>query len=205
MRLAGLISWGPPQVGVALAEVVEVARPLAALGIALPPLDQLASFPGNKIDERLVELFRRTSTASRRSSIGGWPRLLRARAQWEVSISEMIELVQPLVALGLCEVGLGKLLPEMRRGLATLRPAYVRVLERALGSGDDLAFSCWDLACAGSAEEEVSPVDLLPLVKMCSGWGVDVQDCDEFIEFCRRQMDPLPSLAIKGQGADNTG
>ena len=98
--------------GVALAEVVEVARPLAALGIALPPLDQLASFPGNKIDERLVELLSEDLDSERPFlDTLGWPNLLGAAAKWGVALAEVVEVARPLAALGIALPPLDQLAP----------------------------------------------------------------------------------------------
>ena len=175
-RLVELLSWDPfgtaPFVnqvdvgqlirasakwGISLAEVVELARPLAGFGLVEPDLDQLAAMP--QPDGRLGELLSRDLDGKapfvNQVDVG---QLIRASAKWGISLAEVVELARPLAGFGLVE-------PDLDRLAAMPQP-----------DGRLVELLSWDL---DGTPPFVKQVDAGRLIRASAKWGISLAEVVE--------------------------
>ena len=148
-------TWDAP-----LAEVVELARPLAEVGLVTADLDRLAAM--SALDERQVDLLSSDldGTTPFLSRVNA-AQLIGASRTWDASLAEVVEVARPLVELGLVTADLHRLaaMPEPN-------PRHADLLSRDLNG--IAPFLDW--------------VDTAQLIRASRKWGIPLA---EIVELAR--------------------
>ena len=163
-----------------LGEVLEMARPLAGLGVKLPTLDDEAA--GLRPTGRMARLLSRDLDAQPPflDSLSS-PHLVRAVAHWQCSLGEVLDLARRLEVVG---IGLPDLSPDFT---PTSLPSSVvcRILQTMLQ--DDRTKSLSLLSIAIVADEVGAEfADLETLVDPLQFAGFDVEELRDFLAYSSR-------------------
>ncbi|WP_295884620.1 hypothetical protein [uncultured Thiohalocapsa sp.] len=162
-----------------LAEAIEQAEPLSALGIKIPRLNPAGAV--ESLDERCLKLLSGNLDTRylNRDSVSR-VQLLQAALEWSISIERVSEIAEPLRVLGVEVAKIDNLDPSMARNEALVLAA--ETLGRYIDWERARLDPWWLASCC--VERNKSPADFRESLALLQAVGIDAEECLRFVDFC---------------------